>query len=133
MADDERTGTSRLQLIIAAVGVVGTFVISGVVATIWVGGIQSRSQNNTVRIEALEARADRQDARLTDVASRLGMAVSKEDEIETQFCDTSNVINLMHANDTRSIAMLWQSVMKTSYPTDNTFYPVLCHKDGKPQ
>jgi hypothetical protein len=39
----------------------------------------------------------------------------------------------MHANDTRSIAMLWQSVMKTSYPTDNTFYPVLCHKDGKPQ
>jgi hypothetical protein len=133
VAGAQTNGTSRLQLIVAAVGVCGTFVISGVVGTIWVGGIQSLSQNNKARIEALENRADRLDLKIGVVSQKLDAATAKEDEIETQFCDTSNVINLMHASDIRSISLLWQKAMATTFPTDNTFYPVLCHKDGTPK
>lgn len=132
MSEAPKNGTARVQLVIAAIGVIGTFVISGIVATIWVGGIQDRAVHNTDRIEALESRMQRIDSRFGDLTSRVDGVASKEDEIETQFCDTSNVINLMHANDMRSIALLWQKAMAQTYPTDNAFYPVLCHKDGHP-
>jgi hypothetical protein len=49
-------------------------------------------------------------------------------EIETQFCSSDIVRNLMHANDMRAIALLWQKTFEGSaIPTNNAYYPMVCH------
>lgn len=52
-------------------------------------------------------------------------------EIETQFCEADNVRNLMHANDLRAQAMLWEKTFGNIYPIDNTFYPFVCQREQK--
>lgn len=45
-------------------------------------------------------------------------------EIETQFCNTDYVRNLMHAFDLRLFSMLWaKSFPDSKFPTDNAYYP----------
>lgn len=45
-------------------------------------------------------------------------------EIETQFCNTDYMRNLMHAQDLRMTSMIWAKVFPDShYPTDNAYYP----------
>jgi hypothetical protein len=52
-------------------------------------------------------------------------------EIETQFCSSDIVRNLMHANDLRNVSLLWQKVNGVPYPIENAYYPTVCqHKDG---
>jgi hypothetical protein len=49
-------------------------------------------------------------------------------EIETQFCASDVVRNLMHAHDMRIQAMLWgKTHMNETLPTDNSYYPTICH------
>jgi hypothetical protein len=49
-------------------------------------------------------------------------------EIETQFCASDSVRNLMHAQDLRYFAMLWHKVFRDSdLTTDQAYYPVICH------
>jgi hypothetical protein len=69
------------------------------------------------RVHELEAEA---------IASRSALI-----EIETQFCATDTVRNLMHANDMRLFSILWHKAFINSLlPTDNTFYPIVCRKDS---
>jgi hypothetical protein len=49
-------------------------------------------------------------------------------EIETQFCSTDIVRNLMHADDMRRFSLLWQKVYGERLPTDNSYYPVICNR-----
>lgn len=50
-------------------------------------------------------------------------------EIETQFCASDIVRNLMHAQDLRTVSMLWHKAFAdTSMPTDNAFYPQVCNR-----
>jgi hypothetical protein len=82
------------------------------------------------RIGTLEAKAD---VSLRDRAQLdSSVAAIQRDliEIETQFCESDNIRNLMHANDLRSTAMLWQKVFGEEYPTNNVFYPRVGKCDG---
>lgn len=68
-----------------------------------------------------------------DIAALQQMSVSQGaslKEVETQFCGTANVINLMHHQDLRDYASLYQKVMGQPYPAQNPFDPTLCWKDG---
>lgn len=111
-------------------------------------------ENNTLRIEALErlmasndlndktSEVDRHqlNARLAVMEERLtqGSAEQRSNdakfqaaltEIQAQFCASDMVRNLMHANDLRTVAMLWKSVHAgETYPTDNTYYPAVCDR-----
>jgi hypothetical protein len=50
-------------------------------------------------------------------------------EIETQFCASDIVRNLMHANDLRMFSMLWKGVFPhAEYPIQNAFYPKVCNR-----
>lgn len=49
-------------------------------------------------------------------------------EIETQFCSSDHIRNLMHAADQRIMGMLWQKVYGQVYPTNNTYYPTTCNR-----
>ena len=47
-------------------------------------------------------------------------------EIETQFCASDSTRNLMHANDLRNIAVLWEKEFDRPYPITNAYYPTIC-------
>jgi hypothetical protein len=50
-------------------------------------------------------------------------------EIETQFCASDIVRNMINANDLRLLAMLWaRAYPGEKYPTDNAYYPRVCNR-----
>lgn len=71
--------------------------------------------------------AEMSDRKSRDAALRVGLA-----EIETQFCASDVVRNLMHANDLRNFTMLWEKSFGTPYPISNAYYPEVCHHNGSP-
>lgn len=50
-------------------------------------------------------------------------------EIETQFCASDTARNLMHANDLRLYAIIYEKVFSVPYPIGNAFYPQICNRD----
>lgn len=52
-------------------------------------------------------------------------------EIETQFCASDMLRNLMHANDLRYFSILWQNIFKHTLPTDNAYYPMVCNRQSQ--
>jgi hypothetical protein len=52
-------------------------------------------------------------------------------EIETQFCASDAVRNLMHAADMRLASVMWTKINSGSVlPTDNAFYPQICNRSA---
>jgi hypothetical protein len=50
-------------------------------------------------------------------------------EIETQFCASDIVRNLMHADDARIVSLLWAETFKGQHiPTDNAYFPRVCNR-----
>jgi hypothetical protein len=61
-----------------------------------------------------------------------GVLVAKLVEVETQFCSSDVVRNLMHANDLRLFAVIWHKLFPDStLPTDNAYYPQICRNDAQ--
>lgn len=59
--------------------------------------------------------------------AQYGVMSAKLIEVETQFCASDVVRNLMHAADLRLFAMLWHKAFPdTTLPTDNAYYPKIC-------
>jgi len=74
-----------------------------------------REMETTVAANAGERRA------------QFGVMAAKLAEVETQFCSSDVVRNLMHANDLRVFSILWHKAFPdTTFPTDNAFYPRVC-------
>lgn len=90
----------------------------------------------------VESKADR--ARLNIQTERLagqianGQAERKEAdarftaalvEIETQFCASDAVRNMMYAQELRIMSILWSATHKNErFPTDNALYPEVCNR-----
>lgn len=76
-----------------------------------------RSMENLVPANAAERR------------SQFAVMNAKLVEIETQFCASDIVRNLLHANDMRIQSLLWaKSYPGDKMPTDNAFYPRICNR-----
>ena len=59
--------------------------------------------------------------------AQFGVMAAKLVEVETQFCGSDVVRNLMHATDLRLFSLLWHKVFPDStLPTDNAYYPRIC-------
>lgn len=67
---------------------------------------------------------DRQAGMRADIVQQTAALI----EIETQFCASDIVRNLMHAEDMRKMAILWQKEFQIQFPTDNAYYPVVCNR-----
>ena len=74
-------------------------------------------QNNTDRVARL--RAD-----MTGFTADLR-------EIETQFCASDIVRNLMHVDDLRRFSLLWGKVFGQELPISNAYYPTICNRGSK--
>jgi hypothetical protein len=63
--------------------------------------------------------------------AQFGVMAARLTEVETQFCGSDVVRNLMHANDLRLFSILWHKVFPDStLPTDNAFYPRICRENA---
>lgn len=50
-------------------------------------------------------------------------------EVETQFCASDIIRNLMHAQDMRTTSIMWTKLFTNSVlPTDNSYYPSICNR-----
>jgi len=98
-------------------------VVTVILAVISVGETQ---------LSTLDDRADRN--RIQTQANMVSIAANKADtdarmiEIETQFCASDIVRNLIHANDLRITSMLVKKSFNMTFPTDNAFYPEICQR-----
>lgn len=88
------------------------------------GSRQDRTQLNE-RMRSLESVVSENSG-----ASRQQYAVlnARLVEIETQFCASDIVRNLIHAEDMRNNSMLWAKAYGEHMPTDNSFYPSICNR-----
>lgn len=83
------------------------------------------SSTQQVRAGLIQENAERISILRTDV-TRLAADLR---EIETQFCASDIIRNLMHAHEMRIETMLWSAVNpKMPLPTDNAYYPMVCNR-----
>ena len=100
---------------------IGGVILSG-------GGIANDVKGNRAYAEGLEKRIGVLETRLAE-NDRLTYILQRDQrEIETQFCASDIVRDLMHANDLRQVALLWKKVYGEEYPISNTFYPQICNR-----
>jgi hypothetical protein len=88
-----------------------------------------------IRMAAMSTRIDAQTATDNGLAERLSelrvdttQLKAGEIEIETQFCASDIVRNMLHAAELRVESILWKKVFGDSPPTDNAFYPQICNR-----
>jgi hypothetical protein len=113
-----------VSLVAAMFGIMG-----GIVAVIfWVGGIANEvTQNRDVMAaQAEQIKTLQYDLRQNDLLT--SNLQRDEREIESQFCASDIVRNLMHANDLRQISLLWKKQFHDEYPISNAYYPQICQR-----
>jgi hypothetical protein len=62
-------------------------------------------------------------AQIYTMQDRLSRMEVSLNEIETQLCGVSRDVNRMHANDLRTMALLWKRAFGEDYPIGNAYYP----------
>src|ERR1700748_220119 len=93
--------------------------------------IGCKSQANSDAIDIVTKRWQAIDDKTTLVQDRLTKIEVSQNEIETQFCAQDIVRNLMHANDLRSVSILWEKTFGSRIQTDNAYYPTICNRRVK--
>lgn len=123
-----RNGTSQWQMwssiaagAIAFLGFIGT--VSYQVVGVAVQQSIQAERNSTYerRLDAL--RADVEAQKLENTRQRAALI-----EIETQFCASDAARNLMHANDLRMYAQVYEKVFGQSFHIGNAYYPQICNR-----
>jgi hypothetical protein len=116
--------TTMLSIGVAAVGLASAGIT---------GAYQLISMTTEVRVltqekDSLAGMVNRQRADIATLALEVNRQKSALIEIETQFCATDNMRNIIHANDLRIQAMVWRKVFGDELPTANAFYPRVCNR-----
>jgi hypothetical protein len=83
---------------------------------------------NSIEITNLKAEVHVLADRLNEVRASEERQTTALSEIETQFCASDIIRNLMHANEMRIESLLWQRTFKETIPTDNAYYPMVCNR-----
>jgi hypothetical protein len=121
-------GNGRLLSWLPAIGIMVGIIAGIITYTSQIAQLSNSVTGIDARLASIERRLDS----LNDVAGKNQNEVIAQaqalKEIETQFCSSDLVRNLMHANDMRQMAVLWKKVMGDSIPTDNAYYPMICNR-----
>jgi hypothetical protein len=124
VAAGANNGNTRWQTIAAII----TVAVLGSGAIVQFGSLRStveRLETDLTDFRNIQRAQGDEIARLQKSIGELHLSLS---EIETQFCASDIVRNLMHANDLRQVSLLWQKVFNVPYPTNNAYYPTICNR-----
>lgn len=121
--------SNRVAAIVGVAGALGAVIA----AVAGYGALTSQVQSSAQTIIEMRSRLDRIEDRLGKSEGNITTQGAALKEIETQFCSSDIVRNLMHANELRVLSMIWTKVFPGSvYPTDNSYYPRVCNRgDGQ--
>lgn len=121
-------GLSRAVLWLGVI-VPGIAVVTSLAGTVWWVSTMSNTVNNLLASNvALTIIVNENRSEIAKIRLDNAKQTKALDEIETQFCASDIVRNLMHANDMRTSAMLWEKAFGTRLPTDNAYYPRVCNR-----
>lgn len=123
-----KNGTARLQTWVGGIVAAVTILGSGGALFYQVVSIAIQSNWHSAQLELVNSRLKTAEDAM--VRLQADNAAMKRDlnEVETQFCASDIVRNLMHANDLRVQSLLWGKVFESSYPIANAYYPTICNR-----
>lgn len=124
-------GVRRWQEWIPTAGLMLTVLVGVITYVVQIANVQMQNAQNSDKIKELERRVAVLVERTTDQLTRITVIQADLREVETQFCASDIVRNLMHANDMRTTSVLWAKVFIGVMPTDNAYYPVICNRGTK--
>jgi len=124
-------GTARWTLWVTVVATVGAGITGIVTYTNQIAALSSANESLDQRFKGLEKRLDEESSANSKTRSQVIALRTALSEIETQFCAEDTVRNLMHANDLKFTAILWEKSMGSKMPTDNAYYPQICNRDRR--
>lgn len=125
-------GNSRRQFWITT-AIAAFFVVTAIVSyVVQITSIGSTGTQNTDSIKSLQDSTHNLKVDQDKMSARLIAQEAALKEIETQFCASDIVRNLMHANELREMSMLHEKVFGIRIPTDNAYYPTICNRPIQP-
>jgi uncharacterized protein (DUF1786 family) len=121
-------GNMRWQTF-ASLAVIG-LTIGGALITFYIQSMNMSTQVAALQVamKAVEDNVARMSDRLAEERSSSIQLQTSLTEIETQFCSSDIIRNLMQANDMRMMAMVWKKLYNQTIPTDNAYYPQVCNR-----
>lgn len=109
--------------------VTGIWLIVGLKIDTSVAPIDNRLISLETRNTTLTTNMSTAYERIASIRTDVAKVTAAEAEIETQFCASDIVRNLMHATDMRVLSMLWSKALKDEhYPIENAYYPQICNR-----
>lgn len=125
MAENGGNGVSRWQLW-ASLATVAVLVTGSLVSLyVQVSSAYTTANDTKERLDRLSSMVELQRTQITQLCSALV-------ETETQFKSADQTRNVMHANELRIDAMLWQKTFRATFPTDNAYYPTIAQDEPSP-
>lgn len=123
-------GTIRWQKI-AAVGASIPIAVA-VISLLWRSfSLDYSVQQQTLRNSEYERRLNEMDTKVGTHTAELAGLKRDLNEIETQFCESDHLRNLMHAEELRRYAIIHEKVFGLPYRVDNAYYPIVCNRQQK--
>lgn len=101
--------------------------VTGSLVTLYVqvNTAYSTANDTKERLDRLTSVVELQRTQITQLCSSLV-------EVETQFKSADQTRNIMHANELRIDSMLWQKTFRSTFPTDNAYYPTIAQEGPSP-
>lgn len=112
----------------AATLMTGLWLIVGLKIDNTVAPTEIRMAAMSSRIDSVSAADAGLSERLAELRVDTTQLKAGEIEIETQFCASDIVRNMLHANELRVQSILWKKSFGDTMPTDNAFYPQICNR-----
>lgn len=132
----ESNGGTKWQVYVA-IASLAVVLIGGLIAlNVQVANTAYSAATNQGAISVMQGRLDRIEERSSELHTMHAQMEIKLTEIETQFCASDIIRNLMHANELRVMAVLWAKAFpQQRIPTDNSYYPMVCNRqpDARPK
>jgi hypothetical protein len=122
--------TAGWQLTLSGISMV--LVIGGALVTFYIQTVSTAASvaQLIAEMQLVKAQVGSQTERLAEIGTSNARIETSLTEVETQFCSSDVVRNLMHANDLRMLAMLWRKVFDGDLPTANAYYPMVCNRSA---
>lgn len=112
-------GTARWQLWVSAIGTSVVVIAAVLQIGAMAGDIKTLKSTQT----ELTRRLEQSETKVAQNRTEIDVQTAKLAEVETQFRGEADARNVMHANDLRMQAILFEKTFHTRYPTDNAYYP----------
>lgn len=121
-------GAARWQLYLAA----SALLFSTVAFFVWIGTIQADVRANQGAIIEQKASVLMLTQEVSAQRNQLSVICADLVEVETQFKASDQVRNLMHTNDLRIQAMLWNKIFMGIYPVGDPYLPTIAQDQPTP-